>query len=69
MTLIGRLSAVILHLLTFMYKTLYNNVSPEIMTRLLKMIHTPCCEQFHVGTTFFLAEKKVVAVDSTAERK
>lgn len=25
----------------------------EIMTRLLKIIHRPCCEQFHVGTIFF----------------
>ena len=27
---------------------------PEIMTRLLKIIHRSCFEQFHVGTTFFL---------------
>ncbi|MDF4377384.1 hypothetical protein P3378_24580, partial [Vibrio parahaemolyticus] len=25
-------------------------VFPEIMTWLLKIIHRPCCEQFHVGT-------------------
>ena len=31
-----------------------NNVScPGIMTQLLKIIHTPRCEQFQVGTTFF----------------
>ena len=27
---------------------------PEVMTRLLKVIHRPCCEQFHVGTIVFL---------------
>ena len=27
---------------------------PNIMVWLLKIIHRPCCEQFHVGTTFFL---------------
>lgn len=27
---------------------------PEIMTKLLKIIHRPCCEQFCVGTIFFL---------------
>lgn len=26
----------------------------EIMTRLFKIIHRSCCEQFHVGTIFFL---------------
>ena len=27
---------------------------PEIMTRFLKIIHRPCCKQFHLGTIFFL---------------
>ena len=35
-------------------------------------IHRPCCEQFHVGTIFFLVGKKVdsevALVDSIAER-
>ena len=30
--------------------------SPEIMTHYLKTIHTPDCEQFHVGTTFLCIE-------------
>ena len=29
----------------------------EIMTQLLKIIHRPCWEQFHVGTVFFLKMK------------
>ena len=36
------------------YKTQQSCLFPEIMTLLLKMIHRPCCEQFHVGTTFLL---------------
>ena len=29
-------------------------VPAEIMTRLLKIIHRPCCEQFYIGTIFSL---------------
>ena len=32
------------------------------MTRLLKIIHRPCCEQFHVGTIFFLPNYTYLAV-------
>lgn len=35
-------------------KTQQQRFFPEIMTRLLKIIHTPCCEQFHEGTIYFL---------------
>ena len=33
---------------------------PEIMTLLLKIIHRPCCEQFHVGRKVVPVSKKVV---------
>ena len=35
-------------------KTQQQYVFPEVMTQLLKIIHRPCCEELHVGTTFFL---------------
>ena len=38
------------------------SLSKKIMARLLKIIHRPCREQFHGGTTFF--RKEVVWVDS-----
>ena len=33
---------------------LYFRIFSEIRTRLLRIIHRPCCEQFHVGIIFFL---------------
>ena len=34
--------------------TQQQHLVPEVMTRLLKMIHSSCCEQLRVGTTFSL---------------
>lgn len=33
---------------------LNSNIFPEIMTKSVKIIHRPSCEQFHVGTFFLL---------------
>lgn len=35
-------------------KTPQRRLFPEILTQLLEIIHRPMCEQFHVGTMFFL---------------
>lgn len=35
-------------------KNIHLNISTEIVTQLLEIIHKPCCEKFHGGTIFFL---------------
>ena len=42
------------HKINYMSKTQQQCLFLEIMTWLLKIIDGPCCEQFHVGTIFFL---------------
>ena len=42
---------------------------PEIMAWFCKIIHRPCCEDFHVGATFFLVGKKVVPGDFLCRKK
>ena len=41
-----------LNVLLTVPKNAFECFFPEIITQLHKIIHSPCCEQFHVGTTF-----------------
>ena len=63
MTLNGAHIATKVHL-----EKLTSNLFPEIMTLLLKIIHRPCCEQFHVGTTFLLTGTTFLPTENCSQQ-
>ena len=39
-------------------KNTFDKLNSDATTLLLKIIHSPCCEQLHVETIFFIVKRK-----------
>lgn len=49
----------------YIWKTQQKCLLPEIMTRLVNIIHRPCCAQFHVATVFVCTKLHPTSVEES----